>query len=195
MTDDEIAKSIAGQGKDYMAAIKLLYEVRLRAIVRGMAYQYISQEEAQDLLQEAIIKIIKGAPSYKGTSPAVATAWFKQVTRNCMMDYLRKQGRIHKEEIAIDIDDTQWAEILNQASKNNEPQYSDFDDRLEAVMDKFRLIEPERHLPSMLQSQQKSIIEIAEAIGRSVNATKEYISQCKKKLKNYMAPCAELLAS
>jgi DNA-directed RNA polymerase specialized sigma24 family protein len=40
-----------------------------------------------------------------------------------------------------------------------------------------------------------AIEAIGQRIGRSVAATKEYLSQCRKKIQPFIAHCAELLAS
>jgi RNA polymerase sigma-70 factor (ECF subfamily) len=52
---------------------------------------------------------------------------------------------------------------------------------------------PERALALNLYLEGTSMDEIAMQIGRSAAATKEYLSQCRKKIKPYIAHCTEQL--
>ena len=47
----------------------------------------------------------------------------------------------------------------------------------------------------LLQMDGHSIEEIGLRIGRTIAATKEYLSQCKKKIQPYIAHCTELLGT
>jgi hypothetical protein len=47
----------------------------------------------------------------------------------------------------------------------------------------------------MLQMDGLSVEEIGHRIGRTIAATKEYLSQCKKKIQPYIAHCTDLLAA
>jgi RNA polymerase sigma factor (sigma-70 family) len=59
---------------------------------------------------------------------------------------------------------------------------------------RFKEIEPERAKVLSLQLDDLSIEKIAEKIGRTNGATKEYLSQCRKKLAPYVEHCTELLS-
>ena len=59
----------------------------------------------------------------------------------------------------------------------------------------FNSREPERAYVLMLQMDGLSIDDIGQRIDRTVAATKEYLSQCKKKIQPYIAHCTELLAA
>ena len=58
---------------------------------------------------------------------------------------------------------------------------------------RFSEVAPDRAYALMLQMEDQSIDEIAAVIGRTNGATKEYLSQCKKKIKSYIEHCTELL--
>jgi DNA-directed RNA polymerase specialized sigma24 family protein len=55
--------------------------------------------------------------------------------------------------------------------------------------------EPERAYVLTLQMEGLSIQEIGQRIGRTVAATKEYLSQCKKKIQPFIAHCTEHLTA
>ena len=52
---------------------------------------------------------------------------------------------------------------------------------------------PDRAHALVLQMEGESIEEIGHRIGRTIAATKEYLSQCKKKLAPFISHCRELL--
>jgi DNA-directed RNA polymerase specialized sigma24 family protein len=62
-------------------------------------------------------------------------------------------------------------------------------------LEKFNRVEPERAMVLMLQMDGLSIDEIGLRIGRTMAATKEYLSQCKKKIQPFIAHCTDLLAA
>ena len=54
---------------------------------------------------------------------------------------------------------------------------------------------PDRAHVLTLQMEGMSIDDIGTRIGRTVAATKQYLSQCKKKIQPFIAHCTELLAA
>lgn len=52
---------------------------------------------------------------------------------------------------------------------------------------------PDRARALEMQLDGESIVSIANRIGRTEAAAKEYLSQCKKKLAPFIAHCTELL--
>ena len=69
------------------------------------------------------------------------------------------------------------------------------DECVSAGLEKFNRAEPERAMVLMLQMDGLSIDEIGLRIGRTMAATKEYLSQCKKKIQPFIAHCTDLLAA
>jgi DNA-directed RNA polymerase specialized sigma24 family protein len=69
------------------------------------------------------------------------------------------------------------------------------DQCVEAGLGKFSNQEPERAYVLTLQMEGLSVADIGERIGRTVAATKEYLSQCKKKIQPFIAHCTEHLAA
>lgn len=60
-------------------------------------------------------------------------------------------------------------------------------------LDDFAIENPERHMVLMMQLDGVDIKSIAVKIGRQISATKEYLSQCRKKLAPYVEHCAKLM--
>jgi ABC-type uncharacterized transport system YnjBCD substrate-binding protein len=72
-----------------------------------------------------------------------------------------------------------------------------YDDQHNCVEEKMKLFKedmPDQHYAIKLQMEDVSIKDISIRIGRSYAATKEFLSQSKKKLKSYFEECKEMEA-
>ena len=69
------------------------------------------------------------------------------------------------------------------------------DECVSAGIDDFGKQMPDRAYVLTLQMDGISIADIGEQIGRSTAATKEYLSQCRKKLEPFVAHCVDLLCA
>lgn len=194
MTEEDIIKLIRAGGKAMDAGVKALYDTTAQPMLRFFVYKGTSGDEAKDILQEAFIKIIRSAGSYSGQGEA--KSWIWQIARNCLIDHQRKQGSLANHETAVN--DEQWESLAQTTSDPNATSCAvpgSVDECVSAGLDQFNRREPERALVLMLQMDGMSIEEIGLRIGRTIAATKEYLSQCKKKIQPYIAHCTDLLAA
>ncbi len=192
VTEEDIIKLIRTGGKAMDAGVKALYQTTAQPMLRFFIYRGISSDEAKDVLQETVLKIVRSAESFTGDG--TAKAWIRQVATNCLIDHQRKRGSLAEHEIAVN--DEQWARLEETTAapvSGNTPHA--VDECVAAGLGKFSSREPERAHVLMLQMDGLSIDDIGQRIGRTVAATKEYLSQCKKKIQPYIAHCTELLAA
>lgn len=80
------------------AAITLMYErfaPSLLGILQSMVYR---KEVAEDLLQEAFIKIWKCARSYDPEKASLFT-WSLLITKSVALDYIRTKGKRHNDQV------------------------------------------------------------------------------------------------
>ena len=69
--------------------------IRLTPRVMAHAYRLLSDRaEAEDVCQEALVRLFKIAPEWR-QGEAQVTTWLYRVTANLCMDRLRKRGRLH----------------------------------------------------------------------------------------------------
>ena len=190
MTEDQIIKLIRAGGRAAEAGIKALYQTTSQPMLRFFVSRGVSGDEAEDILQESIVKIVRGAGGYSGQG--TAKAWIWQVARNCLTDYLRKQMRLAEHEAVFD--DEAWNR-LEEVTASPTPTTTEpsVDDCVAAGLAAFAKRVPDRVYVLTLQMEGNSIEEIASRIGRTVGATKEYLSQCRKKLQPFLEHCVELL--
>ncbi len=195
MSEEEIIQSLALAGAPQQRALKLFYEKFSQPILRWLVHKGTSADEAKDVFQETILKVVKNANGYSGAGAAKAWVW--QIARNCLIDHQRKHGRQHEVEVAMN--DEQWDELASRAAAVpsngicNSKQAS-VDECVDAGLMQFGEQLPDRAYALVLQMDGESIEEIGHRIGRTVAATKEYLSQCKKKLLPFISHCRELLA-
>jgi len=149
----------------------------------------INIEDAKDVLQDTYIKIFNNLGNLK--SDDAFYGWMKKILENQMIEFIRKD--IRKNENIVNVEQ----DYLESIGSDNEIKIKNkrFDDKTDCInkkMDLFKLDMPERYEVIKMQLEGMSIEEIAEYRGSKPGATKEYISQSKKKFKPYAKECYEM---
>lgn len=194
MTEEEIIRLIRAGGKAMDAGVKALYQSAAQPMLRFFVFKGVSGDDAKDILQETFVKIVRSAAIFSGDG--AAKAWIWQIARNCLTDHQRKQGSLANHETAVN--DEQWQTLQETTADPTAPScgiVESVDECVSAGLEKFNRAEPERAMVLMLQMDGLSIDEIGLRIGRTMAATKEYLSQCKKKIQPFIAHCTDLLAA
>ena len=174
--------------------LRALYDKAGQHMLRFFVCKGVTADEAKDVLQETMVKIVRSATSFNGEGSAEAWVW--QIARNCLIDHQRKNGAVANHETAVN--DDQWEHLEKTTADPNASSCTtegSVDGCVSAGLESFGNREPERALVLLLQMDGYSIEEIGLRIGRTIAATKEYLSQCKKKIQPYIAHCTELLAT
>lgn len=192
MTEEEIITMIRTGGAKQDAGVKALYQSSAQAMLRFFSYQGVSSDDAHDVLQETFVKIVRSAEGFSATGSA--KAWIWQIARNCLIDYQRKQMSLGEHETAVN--DEQWAR-LEETTAGPAPAEASSHGAVEKCvsegLSRFTQKEPERAHALMLQMEGQSIADIGALIGRTVSATKEYLSQCRKKIQPFIGHCTQHL--
>jgi RNA polymerase sigma-70 factor (ECF subfamily) len=186
-----ILSDIAKGGAIGDRALRRLYDVYGQQMLRFFVYQGASSDEAQDVLQDTLIKIYKSAAQFGGQGSE--KSWIWQVARNTLLDAFRKSQRVRTEEVLVNPEQWQHFEESVASPMVCDPNQS-VDECVANGLEQFALDMPDRALALNLYLEGHSMEEIADQIGRSASATKEYLSQCRKKIKPFIAHCTEQLA-
>jgi RNA polymerase sigma-70 factor (ECF subfamily) len=192
MTEEDIIKMIRMGGRAMDTGTKALYQTLGQSLLRFFVYRGTTGDDAKDILQETVVKIVGNAASFNGDGSA--KAWIWQIARNCLTDHQRKQGVVASHEIAVN--DDAWDVLVQKiadpkASAGTSPISAD--ECVVAGLEAFGKQAPERALVLLLQMDGLSIEEIGHRIGRQMKGTKEYLSQCRKKIQPFIAHCVGLL--
>ncbi len=145
----------------------------------------ISKEDAKDLIITSFIKIYLKA--YQVKDPKKFRAWCWTIARNNMMDHFRKNEK-YKNNVSEEVlnDD----EIIAKISEEKE-KHGDKEECIQLGIQEFAKDMPERALVMQLKMEELSNKDISLRIGRTLAATKEYVSRCYEKLQPYVEHCKE----
>ncbi|MFN5166653.1 MAG: RNA polymerase sigma factor [Pseudomonadota bacterium] len=192
MSEEEVIREIRKGGRAADVALRALYDGCARHMLRFFVYSGVSGDEAKDILQETLVRLVRHVDSYNGDG--AARSWIWQIARNCLTDHQRRSGRWS--ELVVAVDDEQWDRIAEtHASPAACAPGETVDECVSRGLEAFGAQMPERALALTLQMDGLSIAEIGERLGRTAAATKEYLSQCRKKIQPFIGHCAELMVS
>jgi RNA polymerase sigma-70 factor (ECF subfamily) len=192
MSDEDVVVEIRKGGRAMDMALRWLYDRTGQHMLRFFVYSGVSAAEAEDILQETFIKVVRNVDSYRGDG--AARSWIWQLARNCLADHQRAAGR--RTEHIVGVDDAQWSELLEATPDPRDCTPGETaDECVSRGLELFAAQMPERALALTLQMDGFSLNEISERLGRTVAATKEYLSQCRKKVHPFISHCTALLTS
>jgi len=136
--------------------------------------------EAEDVVQETMLKVWKVAPDWRSGEAKVAS-WAYTVARNLCLDRLRKRRSTSLEEAPEQVDTAPM--VLDTLIAN---------DRAAALQNALaRLPERQRQAIVLRHLEDASNPEIAQAIGSSVEAVESLLARGKRKLAQMLAPLKE----
>ena len=144
----------------------------------------INYDDASDLVQKFTIdKLYMKSNSIKNIE--FARTWMYRVFSNMVND----QGRMLKKnrEVPLDEDRDQ-----SQAPKISDEKSQTRSGCVQEQLAKFREAEPKRAEVLDYILLNKDTEEIRLIIGRSYGATREYMSQCRKKFRSFTEICNEI---
>ena len=192
MTEEDIVRGICQGGRAQDAALRALYDLTAQAMLRFFVHHGVSGDDAMDILQVTLMKVVRHAAHYKGDG--AARSWIWQIARNCLADHQRGAGRLSEHVVLVD--EQQWDTIMDtHAAPASCAPGDTADECVSRGLEVFAGQMPERALALTLQMEGLGIAEIARRLGRTAAATKEYLSQCRKKIQPFIGHCAELLSS
>jgi len=185
ISDAEIISMIASGGSQAEKGFRLLYKQYANLIQYRLRTYGVKSEDLDDIFQETCFKLIKAASTYNGGS---LSAWLTTIAKNTAQDLIFRKGYSTAETIEFEDSDS-----VGRSNIEDEFTERQVEDCMKQGMRAFKTEEPARCHALELQRDGYSIDEISTLIERSVAATKEFISQSKKKFRPYIEPCLELL--
>lgn len=126
------------------------------------------RHEADDLLQESFLRVLRYRDSYKGT--ARFSTWLYRIATNVCLDHLRARKR----------DNT----VTRDLTAASDFEAADCDPRLELLRVAFERLAPEkRELLALARLQGHGYAEIAEQYGLTEGALRVRVHRAMKELK------------
>ena len=192
-SDQYCVKLIREGGRKREEGVSILFRAYASELRRFFTYRCGNRGDADDLLQDTFVKIVRSFDSYRGD--ASLQSWIWSVARNCLTDNFR-----HKNSHPTDnLDDEGW-EILEHVSpelRAAEPTLNgeNVEDCVRNQFSSFSKLNPTAAYALSLQMDGHDIRFIADVINRSEGATREFLSQCRKKIESFLLPCKDYLAA
>tara|TARA_R110000787_G_scaffold7925_1_gene26331 strand:+ start:34939 stop:35556 length:618 start_codon:yes stop_codon:yes gene_type:complete len=136
---------------------------------------------AEDMAQEAFIKLWKQAPKWQ--AKAQIKTWLHRVTHNLCVDYLRKQKRYSDDEVP-DMEDTRPGVI----ELKEQQQLGD------KVNEALQMLPARQRIAiSLVHFEEYGNIEAAEIMEISVDALESLLARGRRKLKELLMPTRRLM--
>ena len=180
--DNELMKRVA-KGDD--AAFKTLFERHFRLAYSVIYRQLGVASEAEDLVQEAFLRVYRAAPKYEPT--AKFSTWLYTVVTNLCLNYKRDRARSKLRLVSSRDDD---ANPLEQMAQDDQPEHDALDqaERTRQVREAIaELPENQRMALILSRYEDKSYEEVAEILGTTVAAVKSLTSRARTTLKEKLA--------
>ena len=181
--NEETAVILAREGHE--DAFRYLYETN-RERVYGLAYRYTrSQQDAEDVMQEAFIKAFKKIGTFEFRQGSSFSAWLARICINHAIQYLRGRKRRKIDEMIS------LADMENRvACEGESPEDCVADREMRDLLTRAlgRLSPSQRVIFDLRHSRHLSIKEIAECMNCSESNVKTQLHRSVNKLKKEIEP-------
>ena len=185
---------IAARGRDAENALRALHDRYHKRLLRFVMHQGAAQDLAEEVVQDTFLKVWKSADSFR--ADAKASSWFHTIARNTLISDARRTNLVdhvddetwqaqadHHSALQCELDSASQAAVQEALQKCYEQAYAGFAQSFPAGAQALDRVVQDRW----------SVRDVAAMLQRTEGATREYLSQCRKKLKRFLEPCAPLL--
>jgi RNA polymerase sigma-70 factor (ECF subfamily) len=166
-TDQESLNRIRRGGRERTEGVSRLYQAYARRFLAYFLKHRMPREHAEELVQDVFVNVVRHCGDFRGDTRI--DAWMWAIVRNGLIDYVRRQ----RPEQSVD----ELADCVRGA-------FAAFG---ETFRDRAAVL-------SLVAFDGWTIDDVAAMLKRTPGATREYLSQCRKKLKAFLEPCREFLA-
>lgn len=161
-------------------ALERLYD-RFAPSLLSLCYRYTANvQDAEDVLHDGFIKIIKHLPDFKPKQEHSLEAWMKRIMTNTALNFIRDHA---KERFALDIND------IRESGLKTEEETGEFDiTRLSLSQDQIMQIITDlpagyRTVFNLYVFEEFSHKEISALLGFSENTSKSQLSKARASLR------------
>ena len=185
--DERWLREIADGGRIGERAVAGLFREYRRPLLAFLIRHGVQQDLAEDVLQEVFVRVVRHADGFRGES--AVSSWIYQIARNLAADATRTPRREEQ------LDDEGWQQVADQTACVNDGAHKiALDDCVNKGFVAFGREHPERAEALRRTALDGwNVRDVAAFIERTEAATREYLSQCRKRLREFLSPCRELI--
>jgi len=185
MSEEErlVEQALSGDGR----AFEMLMEKHERKMYAVALRMCANREDAQDCLQDAMLRIYKALPSFKGQSSF--STWAYRITMNTCLDDLRRK-KVRQASSVDQLIELGWS----PTDENDTPErHADNAELRRSLSRAIQSLPEEMRAAIVLRDVQGfSYDEIAETLNTNVGTVKSRISRGREKLREILSSEAEL---
>lgn len=181
--DNELMKRVAKGDDD---AFRTLFERHYRLAYSVIYRQLGVASEAEDLVQEAFLRVYRAAPKYEPT--AKFSTWLYTVVTNLCLNYKRDKARDRLRLVSGN--DDEGGNPLEQLARDDTPEHDalDQDERTRKVREAIAELPENQRLALILSRyEDKSYEEVAEILKTTVAAVKSLTSRARETLREKLS--------
>lgn len=183
---------LRSSGARQRRAVEQLYEAFAGRLRRYFRRHRSSPAEAEDLTQDVFVRVLRSLPEFRGEQAQFA-GWVWAIARNRMLDLRRSAAR--SDFVDIDDPDGPGPDLQSDPAVADPARLQEdgsVRDCVQRGFASFAAAHPERaQCLSWLATDMMDIAAVAATLGRSIGATREFLSQCRKKLRPYIEHCLD----
>jgi RNA polymerase sigma-70 factor (ECF subfamily) len=185
--DQQCLEKIRQGGAARTAGVSALYLTYARRFLAYFIKHRVPAGNAEELVQDVFVSVVRHCDSFRGDTRI--DAWMWAIVRNALIDHFRRQ----RPEDALD--DDELLELADTTADASGAADEELDDCVRRAYARFAEVHRDRaEVLSRVTFDDWSIEDVAAMLKRTPGATREYLSQCRKKLKAFLEPCREFLA-
>lgn len=183
---DSLALFLQG-GKTGEQGARELFDALWHIFVADFKRAGLPTGVAEEVASDAFFKLLNAAVDLR--EPVALEAWAMRIARNTLYTHFRdtKQESVHE----VYADDDEWSLLHNHVADlgTGDPTTMIC---LQGQLEKFCREHPDRSWTlGQCVLEGLSLEEMSLQLNRTLAATKEYLSQCRKHLRRYLEPCLE----
>lgn len=175
--------------EDHGEALEEIYRRYYRKIYSYVCRNYMRKEQAEDITQEAFLRVYRGRKNYQPT--AKFSVWLYRIARNLCIDESRRYwNRNVSRETETTLDDNQLSPIDSLADDSGDVRKRlDEENDMSTIREAVAQLSPEQKEVIVLNKfQGLSYQEIGEIIGSNTESVKQKAYRAHLRLREILAP-------
>lgn len=184
--DQALVAALQGDAAARRQALAALYEEHAERLRRYFVAQRLSRDEAEDRVQDTFVNVLRNLDGYRGDSRF--SAWLWAIARNELLMFLRSAKR---REIAA------GDEMPEPSDPDHAPHPGLIDSLQDCVQQAMASFEQSyrdyAHVIRLVSFYEWGIADVAAFLGKKPGATREYLSQSRKRLAPFLERCLEFI--
>ena len=180
--DAELIRQILAGDHTASTALRARYELRLHAYVFNLIRNCDSREDAEEIVQDALFKILKHLETLKASEKPFG--WMCSISDQCCVLWLRKHGMPHEYlSFGDGIQGQELHEEVSLAAHQVAQQQAEEDELLGIVSRAIEKLSDLDRRAMLLPQDGMSYREIADELGLKVGAVKHRLYRARRKVK------------